>query len=42
MGDHSIWVLKHAAVERFPVSVMLYGPQYQDIRKLPETNKVSG
>jgi N-acyl homoserine lactone hydrolase len=35
MGDYSIWVLEHAAVEKFPLSVMLYGPQYQGIRKLP-------
>ncbi|HEX4766124.1 MAG TPA: N-acyl homoserine lactonase family protein [Lichenihabitans sp.] len=35
MGDYSIWVLEHAAVEKFPLSVMLYGPQYQGTRKLP-------
>jgi glyoxylase-like metal-dependent hydrolase (beta-lactamase superfamily II) len=35
MADYSIWVLEHAAVEKFPLSVMLYGPQYQGIRKLP-------
>ena len=35
MGDYSIWVLEQAAVEKFPLSVMLYGPQYQGIRKLP-------
>jgi N-acyl homoserine lactone hydrolase len=35
MGDYSIWVLEHAAVENFPLNVMLYGPQYQGIRKLP-------
>ena len=35
MGDYSIWVLEHAAVETFPLSVMLYGPQYQGSRKLP-------
>jgi glyoxylase-like metal-dependent hydrolase (beta-lactamase superfamily II) len=35
MGDYSIWVLEYAAVEKFPLSVMLYGPQYQGTRKLP-------
>ena len=35
MGEYSIWVLEHAAVETFPLSVMLYGPQYQGTRKLP-------
>jgi glyoxylase-like metal-dependent hydrolase (beta-lactamase superfamily II) len=35
VADYSIWVLEHAAVEKFPLSVMLYGPQYQGIRKLP-------
>jgi glyoxylase-like metal-dependent hydrolase (beta-lactamase superfamily II) len=35
MGDYSIWVLDYAAVQKFPLSVMLYGPQYQGIRNLP-------
>lgn len=35
MGDYSIWVLEQAEVEKFPLSVMLYGPQYQGTRKLP-------
>lgn len=35
MADYSIWVLEHAAVEKFPLSVMMYGPQYQGTRKLP-------
>lgn len=35
MADYSIWVLEQAAVETFPLSVMLYGPQYQGSRKLP-------
>ncbi len=35
MGDYSIWVLDYAAVQQFPLSVMLYGPQYQGIRNLP-------
>ena len=35
MADYSIWVLEYAAVEKFPLSVMLYGPQYQGTRKLP-------
>jgi N-acyl homoserine lactone hydrolase len=35
MSDYSIWVLEYAAVEKFPLSVMLYGPQYQGTRKLP-------
>ncbi|HUC18532.1 MAG TPA: N-acyl homoserine lactonase family protein [Acetobacteraceae bacterium] len=35
MADYSIWVLDYAAVEKFPLSVMLYGPQYQGTRKLP-------
>ncbi len=35
MGNYSIWVLEHAAVEKFPLSGMLYGPQYQGTRKLP-------
>lgn len=35
MADYSIWVLEYAAVEKFPLSVMLYGPQHQGTRKLP-------
>lgn len=35
MGDYSIWVLDYAAVQKFPQSVMLYGPQYHGIRNLP-------
>jgi hypothetical protein len=35
MADYSIWVLEYAAVEKFPFSVMMYGPQHQGIRKLP-------
>lgn len=35
MSDYSIWVLEYAAVEKFPLSVMMYGPQYQGTRKLP-------
>ena len=35
MADYSIWVLDYAAVEKFPQSVMLYGPQYAGIRNLP-------
>jgi N-acyl homoserine lactone hydrolase len=35
MGNYSIWVLDYAAVKEFPLSVMLYGPQYQGIRNLP-------
>ena len=35
MADYSIWVLEYAAVEKFPLGVMLYGPQYQGTRKLP-------
>lgn len=35
MGDYSIWVLDYAAVEQFPQSVMLYGPQYIGTRRLP-------
>lgn len=35
MADYSIWILEYAAVEKFPLSVMLYGPQYQGTRKLP-------
>ncbi len=35
MADYSIWVLEYAAVEKFPLSVMLYGPMYQGTRKLP-------
>ncbi|MFB2552048.1 N-acyl homoserine lactonase family protein [Ensifer soli] len=35
MADYSIWVLEYAAVELFPLSVMLYGPQYKGTRKLP-------
>ena len=35
MGDYSIWVLDYAAVQKFPQSVMLYGPQYVGIRNLP-------
>ena len=35
MADYSIWVLEYAAVETFPLSVMLYGPQHQGTRKLP-------
>ena len=35
MADYSIWVLEYAAVEKFPFSVMLYGPMHQGTRKLP-------
>jgi len=35
MAMYSIWVLDYAAVEKFPQSVMLYGPQYYGIRNLP-------
>jgi glyoxylase-like metal-dependent hydrolase (beta-lactamase superfamily II) len=35
MGNYSIWVLDYAAVNKFPQSVMLYGPQYVGIRNLP-------
>jgi glyoxylase-like metal-dependent hydrolase (beta-lactamase superfamily II) len=35
MGKYSIWVLDYAAVNKFPQSVMLYGPQYAGIRNLP-------
>ncbi len=35
MGKYSIWVLDYAAVNQFPQSVMLYGPQYVGIRNLP-------
>lgn len=35
MADYSIWVLEYAAVELFPFSVMMYGPQHQGTRKLP-------
>ena len=35
MADYSIWVLEYAAVEKFPRSVMLYGPMYQGTKKLP-------
>lgn len=35
MADYSIWVLDYAAVNKFPQSVMLYGPQYVGIRNLP-------
>lgn len=35
MADYSIWVLEYAAVEEFPFSVMMYGPQHQGTRKLP-------
>jgi N-acyl homoserine lactone hydrolase len=35
MADYSIWVLEYAAVEKFPLSVMLYGPMHQGTRKLP-------
>ena len=35
MGKYSIWVLDYAAVNKFPQSVMLYGPQYVGIRNLP-------
>jgi glyoxylase-like metal-dependent hydrolase (beta-lactamase superfamily II) len=35
MGDYSIWVLDYAAVQKFPLSAMLYGPQYQGIRNMP-------
>ena len=33
MADYSIWVLEYAAVEKFPRSVMLYGPMYQGTKK---------
>jgi len=35
MSRYSIWVLDYAAVNKFPQSVMLYGPQYVGIRNLP-------
>lgn len=35
MAQYSIWVLEYAAVEKFPFSVMMYGPQHQGTRKLP-------
>jgi len=35
VAEYSIWVLEYAAVEKFPLSVMLYGPQHQGTRKLP-------
>jgi glyoxylase-like metal-dependent hydrolase (beta-lactamase superfamily II) len=35
MARYSIWVLDYAAVQKFPQSVMLYGPQYHGIRNLP-------
>ncbi len=35
MSDYSIWVLEYATVEKFPFSVMMYGPQHQGTRKLP-------
>lgn len=35
MTDYSIWVLEYAAVEKFPFSVMMYGPRHQGTRKLP-------
>ncbi len=35
MADYSIWVLEYAAVELFPFSVMMYGPQHRGTRKLP-------
>jgi len=35
MAHYSIWVLEYAAVEKFPFSVMMYGPQHQGTRKLP-------
>jgi hypothetical protein len=35
MGKYSIWVPDYAAVNKFPQSVMLYGPQYVGIRNLP-------
>jgi glyoxylase-like metal-dependent hydrolase (beta-lactamase superfamily II) len=35
MADYSIWVLEFAAVEKFPVSVMMYNTQGQGTRKLP-------
>ena len=35
MGKYSIWVLDYAAVNKFPQSVMLYGPQYAGVRNLP-------
>ena len=35
MSKYSIWVLDYAAVNKFPQSVMLYGPQYVGIRNLP-------
>jgi N-acyl homoserine lactone hydrolase len=34
MGDYSIWVLDYAAVEKFPLSVMLYGPQAAGLTSL--------
>lgn len=35
MANYSIWVLDYAAVNKFPQSVMLYGPQYHGTRNLP-------
>jgi len=35
MTDYSIWVLDYAAVNTFPQSVMMYGPQYHGTRNLP-------
>ena len=35
MANYSIWVLDYAAVNKFPQSVMLYGPQYFGTRNLP-------
>src|SRR5215210_4575327 len=35
VADYSIWVLEYAAVEKFPRSVMLYGPMHQGEKKLP-------
>ncbi len=35
MADYSIWVLEYAAVEKFPVDVMLYLHRDMGTRKLP-------
>ena len=35
MADYSVWVFDYAAVETFPLSVMMYRPQYKGTRRLP-------
>ncbi|ANI80207.1 N-acyl homoserine lactonase family protein [Sphingobium sp. EP60837] len=35
MANYSIWVLEYAAVENFSLGVMMYGAQYEGVRKLP-------